>query len=110
MDFVNDMERLKRAVWPRNGVSLQDIDWRERLHLALCHRLGGEPTLHDLSYHTQSSAEDDESHVTTVSVRIDDVEHVFHGVPQDSVRRAIRCAAWVAFVQLRELEILPRDH
>ena len=101
-----DMEEMTRCVWPRNGCAIQDIDWRQRLHVALGRHLGRDVTLHDLSYHTQT--EEDQTHVTTVSIHIDDLAYVFHGAAQDSHRMAIRCAAWVSLMHLQSMGTLPR--
>ena len=108
MHGKTDMEgpELIRAAWPRGGFTLQGIDWRDRLHRALQRYLDRAPQLADLSYHTHSDPVT-ETYITTVDVTLGEETLRFRGVEQDNERMAIRCAAWVALVNIQE-RLVPR--
>ena len=91
---------VTRWAWPRNGGTLQSINWRDKLHNALAIRLGREPVMfRDLHYTTEHN-EIDSSYCTTVTVTVDGTQYEFTGVPQGTNTAAIRCAAWVALMEL----------
>ena len=100
------MQTVTRWAWPRQGGTLQSINWRQQLHDTLARHLGRDPIMFiDLHYSTEHN-EADSTYLTTVTVTVDGTPHEFTGVPQDTNTGAIRCVAWVALMELCTAEIL----
>jgi hypothetical protein len=101
-----DIDTVVHWAWPRSRtVSLQTIDWRERLFQALRARIGRPPTVVDLQYDVQSVPPDG-GHVASLTVYVDRIPHTFRGAPQDGAPAAIRCVSWVALMHLHTEGVL----
>lgn len=79
----------------RGGI--EAVCWREHLHEALKERLGRNPTLLDLQYHTTVC---NDTYCTVVDIDVFDAPMRYEGATCIRQTTAINSAAWMALMDL----------
>ena len=95
-----DTATVACLMWPQGGQSLHSADWCEKLHVALKHRVGREPTAADVMYRSSKHNKGGEVYCTTVTITVAETNYKFTGADETYEKNAMRCVAWVALMSL----------